>query len=74
MKATPNTPPIVRKVAVTETLAAMPRGTSATFRAREFAPISSVYAAASRLNAASGRKAYEVSTDDNGETYTINHN
>ena len=66
-----STTTIKRRVDIPGTLLAIPVGTSSRFRARTFAPYSSVRSAISRLNKGLVDPRYLVSTDDNGETYTV---
>ena len=65
------TPIIKRRVDIPSTLLAMTPGTSTKFRAKTFAPFSSVRSAISRINSKFTDPMFFTSTDDNGETYTV---
>lgn len=62
---------IRRRVDIPGTLQAMKPGTTARFRARTFAPYASVRSAVSRLNKGHVDPLFLVTTDDNGESYTV---
>ncbi len=66
--------PVVRRTDIPGTLEGMVPGVVYWTKARDFAPLTSVRAAVSRLNANAGRTLYEVSTDDNGESYLLVRN
>ncbi len=66
-------PTIIRKVSVIDTFRQIMPGQTATFRARELGTYSSACCAVSRLNASKDRPQYSISTNDNGETYTVSN-
>lgn len=71
MFTTSSEPTIIRKVAIPETLLAIPPHTLAVFRARTFAPYGSVRSAITRLNAGHADPQFTCSTSDNGETFSV---
>ena len=52
--------PLVRKVAITDTLKLIPCGKTARYSCKDM-PLLSIYSAVSRLNKAAGREEYRVS-------------
>lgn len=62
---------IVKKVAIPDTLLLIPYGGSRTYDCRTFAPIVSVRAAISRINADGDKGTFHLVTEDNGATYTV---
>lgn len=66
--------PVRRRTDIPGTLESMVPGVLYWTKARDFAPLTSVRAAVSRLNSAAGRTMYEVSTDDNGESFMLLRN
>lgn len=64
---------LVRRVSLTDSIRRIPSGVSVTFDCREAGPMGSAKSCVSRLNKASGREEYKVTSDDNGVTYTVSH-
>lgn len=62
------------RILATDTLQTIDPGTEVSVKCTEFAGLSTVHSAASRLNQRAGFKEFEVSTPDNGLTITIRRN
>lgn len=66
------TPAVIKRRAdIPATLTAIQVGASVKFRAKTFAPYSSVRSAISRLNKGHKDPIFLATTDDNGETFTV---
>ena len=65
---------LVRKVSLTDSIKNIPSGVKVTFDCREAGPMASAKSCISRLNKAAGCVEYEISTNDNGVTYSVKHN
>lgn len=65
---------LVMRVSISESIKAIPAGTTATFDCRVAGPMGSAKSCVSRLNKAAGREEYKVTTPDNGVTYSVTHN
>lgn len=65
--------PIIKKVAIPETLALIPHGKTARYVIQDM-NISSVRAQVSIINKRVGRKEYEVTVYDNGAIYDVKRN
>lgn len=67
-------PYLVSRVSLIDSIKNIPVGVTVTFDCRETGPMSSARSCICRLNKVAGYEAFEISTKDNGATYTITHN
>ena len=67
---------VIRKTTIiaTDSLLTMSGGEQVEVSCTDFAPLQTVYSAASRLNAKSGFREFEISSPDNGAHIVIRRN
>lgn len=73
-KITPQNQYLVKRVALTDTIKSIPAGETVTYDCRVAGPMASAKSCVSRLNKAAGREEFNITSSDNGVTYSVTHN
>lgn len=65
---------LVMRVSLVDSFKSIPIGQTITYDCREAGPMTSARSCVCRLNRMAGRNEFELSTTDNGVTYSVTHN
>lgn len=65
---------LVMRVSISDSIKAIPVGSTVVFDCRVAGPMASAKSCISRLNKQAGREEYKITTPDNGVTYHVTHN